>query len=124
MTAANDSRYSWRWFDCRPRYCLLGAVAVAAILLGGCSRYWVKDGDPVPETALVEVDTIQNCSSADGNGPVLGCAWRSTGRIEILKFLPSDLRSCLVRHERAHLLGWQHPDNRLVYRLDCGPEEL
>jgi len=96
--------------------CALAAV-YCGFLLAGCSAtpYWVRDAEPVPVLAVVEVDVVRCGGEALG---LLGCANRHTGRIEIKRGHP--LRDCIETHERRHLEKGESHDNRPTFAYDCG----
>ena len=113
LRAVNDHQARLR-YDCRPQYALLGALVLLALVLAGCSPYWVKDSAPVPVFAVVEVDMV-NCLGLSAD--ILGCADRSTGLIQIKRGHP--LKDCIEAHERKHLAGWSHRPGRPL-GIDCG----
>ncbi len=53
----------------------------------------------------------ENMARACDLGPrVLACAIPSRGLILVPRGIPKALLRAVLRHERAHLLGWTHPD--------------
>src|SRR3990167_10267863 len=61
--------------------CFLASIYLA-LLLAGCSTvpYWVKDVEPVPVFAVIEVDYVR---CADDAMNIVGCANHLTGLIQI-----------------------------------------
>ena len=123
MTPANDSRMSWPWFECRPRFVLAAALCVAAVLLVGCaeSPYWIKDWPPLAVTRIEYSDRVA-CRDGSYYGD-LGCTDRLTGVIRIQAGMSTQLTECVLRHELAHMRGWSHLDNQPQFPISCGPTE-
>ena len=103
---------------------LTGAITVLIamlILLGGCATpggYWVKVRAPLKVMGIVEVE--YPCGRKDSDG----CAMLKTGRIEVRRGMSPILRDCVIRHERKHFDGYDHPMFAEVYASDCGDGEM
>ena len=95
--------------------CFIAAIWLA-LLMTGCTPYWVRDAEPVPVFAVVEVDLVE-CGGLLADN--LGCAHRSTGLIQIKRGLTQYVRDCIEAHERKHLAGWSHDVGRPL-AIDCG----
>ena len=99
-------------------------AVLVGLFMGGCASdpYWKRDARPVEERMIAEVDDVVcNGHGAYTGTKIEGCADRDFGIITLRRGLTESERACVLRHERAHLKGWNH-DDRPAYALDCGPE--
>jgi hypothetical protein len=84
------------------------------LILSGCETYWVKTRPAQEILGVQYVDAP--CGRADWSG----CFSRSTSTIQIKTGLPEDERKCVLSHEMAHGLGWNHRADWRLARTDCG----
>ena len=98
-----------------------------ALLLSGCSPYWVKSREPAIDVSVKYYETEKEIEKAysKGTGKALkagehmyGFAVITSG-ICFVHVLRND--ACGLRHELAHCQGWEH-DDRGAFVKDCGPE--
>lgn len=128
MTAANDSRMSCPWSDCRVRFVVIGALVVAALLLAGCALppYWKHTGQPRKVMAVLRAKTV-TCNGVDS----IGCFIPLTGTVLIKEGLSPEVERCVLTHEgsitpgvKSHANGWTHGEgNNAVGTtewIDCG----
>ncbi len=116
MTAANDSFMRERIRgDCRPRYVLLGALFLLAMILFGCTPYWTRSDQTVKSAEpRIVIALVTPCAG-------VACYVYETHTIWIRADFQH--KDCAKSHELKHARGWTH-DGRRQFSYDCGDGKM
>ncbi len=110
--AANDSRMSAPWSDCRAQFVILAAFAVILVLLTGCASFDAPRFEPTEKTVTITVKWVEPgylCACT----PSGGCSQRlPDGSYMLWLVKPQSWADTAgmanMGHELAHALGAVH----------------
>jgi hypothetical protein len=90
---------------------VLTAITIAMVAnLAPPPRYDYEPRTPYHVTYLPQAKLQKVCASevSSRRDTVLGCSLSELGLIYVAQGLAPDVRSLIVRHEKAHINGWPH----------------
>ena len=99
---------------------LVGLAVIVVVLIVGCATtesYWVKTRPAVQVKQIVYVNNP--CGR-----PINGCYNRNTRIIELQRGMVLAKHDCVLAHEKKHADGYEHPNERTNYAVDCGDGEM
>ncbi|MCR4334007.1 MAG: hypothetical protein NUV60_03310 [Patescibacteria group bacterium] len=141
--AANDSKMSAKWSDCRPIFAVIGAAMLLSLLASIYAHagifdnvfwpaekgYWVKSKTRSVQEATIIVELKEGiidfaCTGKPAQKDIKTNGCFIEGVVFLRKGMSPDKRACVLGHEAtnkfSHANAYEHTDSEINSWIDCG----